>query len=89
MSALVNGEVVKINTNKMKLNNRQIEAIASEILETLKTKRDVVIKDWEDNVYPGILKSLQSTKSYKDVVKLINNPLIKELDLDFSFCILE
>lgn len=65
----------------MKLNNRQIEAIASEISEILNDKRDKEIKDWEDNVFPNIFKTLKATKTYKEIVKLFSNPFLHTVKL--------
>lgn len=65
----------------MKLNNRQIEAIASEIAETLNTKRKAEVKDWEDNVYPSIFKTLKATKTYKEINKLFSNPFLHTVKL--------
>ena len=74
--------LIKNKTNNMKLNNKQIEVIKKKIISQIDAKNQLLVDDYEKNILPTELKKIKSSVGYKEIEKLLKNPLVKYIRIN-------
>lgn len=74
--------LIKNKTNNMKLNNKQIEVIKKKIIFQIDAKNQLLVDDYEKNILPTELKKIKSSVGYKEIEKLLKNPLVKYIRIN-------